>query len=407
MIDNRELHDALNRPGPLSREVAAAALRQAADLMATADFSDALRIYQRVIGVDDVGLTASALLGSGEAFHRLDDDRSALVQWEAATRLAENPLTYGAWRNVAAARVRGDDLPGAVAAYKEAERRAPREDRAEISARLGWLTKELGDTGASGRYFARARGDMGLSLALVVMGVTIAVSLLANFLPADTVDLYGILAMDKQGLAHGELWRLWTVTLVHAPLEQMPLHLIFNMYALYLVGPFTEQLYGRVRFLAFYLAAATGGSLLSYAMGDACYGVGASGAIFGLFGILVAVEAVHRPMLDRTSRAFLGQVGGLVAVNLLLGFVIGGIDNWAHIGGLVAGLLLGALFAPVNVPSMRSLWVRPGATPGTTEPALGPAVTTIVKVAGLAVLGGLWLVLWLSGSAHWLAAVCR
>ncbi len=71
----------------------------------------------------------------------------ALVSWEAATQLGETPSTYPAWRNVAAARVRADDLPGAIEAYRQADRRAPPEDKAEIATRLGWLTKETGDPG--------------------------------------------------------------------------------------------------------------------------------------------------------------------------------------------------------------------------------------------------------------------
>ena len=82
-----------------------------------------------------------------------------------------------------------------------------------------------------------------------MIAVTLVVSLAANFVPPTVIDLYEILALIKPLLAEGELWRLWTVTLVHAPLQQMPLHLVFNLYALYLAGPFVERLYGRMAFL--------------------------------------------------------------------------------------------------------------------------------------------------------------
>lgn len=394
----------LDQSGPLSRDTAQAALAQAASLMASADFLDAARLYQRVIGFNDASITGAAMVGLGEALHRLDRDDDALGQWEAATELGENEYTYIAWRNVAAARVRAGDLRGALGAYREADRRAPREDKAEIANRMGWLSKELGDRGASSKYFSKARGDAGLSIALGVLGITVVVSLLVSFLsPADPRVYAELLRLDKPAMATSiqEIYRLWTVTLVHARITEMPLHLVFNMYALYLAGPFVERLYGRAQFLFFYLATAAGGSLASFAFGDAAWGVGASGAIFGLFGLLIAVQFIHRPVLDRGSRAFMGQLVGLVILNLILGFAMGGIDNWAHIGGLITGLWLGFLIAPRNVPTMRSMWMRPGPTAGTTVPALGAAVTNVVRVAGLAALGGLFVMLWLLGVAAW------
>jgi membrane associated rhomboid family serine protease len=266
---------------------------------------------------------------------------------------------------------------------------------------MGWLSKEIGDKGAAGKYFAKARGDVGPSFAMAVIVVTVVVSLMANFVPPEVIDLYGWLQLDKPAVAAGELWRLWTVTLVHAPIQQMPLHLLFNMYALYLAGPFVERMYGRFTFLALYLACAAGGSLASFAFSDAPYGVGASGAIFGLFGLLIAVQYVHKPMLDRQSRGFMGQLIGLVILNLILGFTLGGIDNWAHIGGLVAGLWIGVLVAPRLVPSMRSLWMRAGPTPGTVAPVFGESGSRLLRGVGLAALGVFLAMLWLLGVATW------
>lgn len=393
----------LDQSGPLTRDAAQAALARARDLMISADYLDAARLYQRVVGFNDAAVTGAAMVGLGEALHRMDRDEQALGQWEAATELAENEHTYAAWRNVAAARVRAGDLRGALNAYREADRRAPRDDKAEIANRMGWLSKELGDKGAAGRYFSRARGDAGFSAALGVIGITVLVSLLADFIPPQTIDLFAILQLDKPAMAASiqDAYRLWTVTLVHAPLQEMPLHLVFNMYALYLAGPFVERLYGRAGFLFLYLATAAGGSLASFAFGRAALGVGASGAIFGLFGLLIAVQYIHRPMLDRGSRAFMGQLIGLVILNLILGFAMGGIDNWAHIGGLITGLWLGLLLAPRNIPTMRSLWMRPGPTPGTIVPALGSVGMSATRVAGLAALAGVFVVLWMLGVAAW------
>jgi membrane associated rhomboid family serine protease len=393
-----DYHGAMGRQGPLSHAEAQAALEHAARLMASADFVDAARLYQRVVGIDDASLTAAALIGLGEAFHRLDDDAQALAEWEAAARLSENPYTYAAWRNVAAARVRAGNLRGALDAYKEANRRAPSEDKPEIASRMGWLSKELGDKGASGRYFARARGDAGFSFAIGVLAVTVVTSLTVLFAPQIGPTLFDVLALDKPLVAVGEMWRLVTVTLVHGSL----IHLGFNMYALWLAGPFVERMYGRVGFLLLYITAAIGGSLMSFALGTGSpVSVGASGAIMGLFGVLITAEAVHRPMVDRASRALAGQLVGAAAITLLYGVIVPGIDNWAHAGGLVTGLWLGLLFAPTMVPTMRSMWRRPGPTPGTTVPVFGTGGTRAIRVGGIALLGLAFLALWAVGMAYW------
>ncbi len=399
-----DLSATLAHDGPLPREAALAALDRAAELLQSSDFVDAARLYQRVIGFNDPAITAAALLGLGEAWNRLDDEGKAMATWEEVTRLPETPSTYLAWRNIAAARVRADNLRGALAAYREADRRAPSADRPEIASRLGWLSKELGDKGAAGRYFARSRGDTGISVTVALIAFTTIVSLIVDFAGPDGDALGNLLAMDKVALAQGEIWRLWTVTLVHAPLTVMPFHLLFNMYALWIAGPFVERLYGRWRFLVFYLVFAAGGSLLTFALSTgpgSRYGVGASGAIFGLFGLLFVAQRVHRPVLDSRSRAFLGQLGALVALNLVFGFVVQGIDNMAHIGGLISGAWLGLLLPPTHIPILSSLWMRPGRLSGTMEPAFGTGGTQLLRVAGIVALLGLFAVLWVIGSTAW------
>jgi rhomboid protease GluP len=131
------------------------------------------------------------------------------------------------------------------------------------------------------------------------------------------------------------------------------------MYAFYICGQLVEQIYGPARLVVFYLIAAAGGSIATFAFGDARFGVGASGAVFGMFGVLFAASRLHLPMLDRRGRALVGQIGSLIIVNVLIGFSIGFVDNVAHLGGLVAGVLLGVAFPPGRVPTLRSLW-QPG-----------------------------------------------
>ena len=355
--------------GRLTRESAVALLARGDELLASGDYGPAAAHYGRVIGFDDQSITAAALLGLGEARYRLDDEAGAVVDWEAVVGLGETPSTYPAWRNLAAARVRSGDLDRALAAYREADRRAPAEDKAEIATRLGWLAKETGDVRASQRYFARGRGDRGLlSVTNVLIAVTVIVSLSA-LLSAEGELLFETLALDKSALADGEYWRVWSVTLLHGDF----LHLFFNMYALYLAGPIVERWYGSLQFLVFYLACAAAGSVGSYVFGSAATAVGASGAVFGLFGVLLAAGRLHHPV-DRQSRAIVSQIGILILINLVFGFASGGrIDNAAHVGGLLAGLWLGAIVPPTGVPTLSSLWQIGGsAAPPTSDPRRAP-----------------------------------
>jgi membrane associated rhomboid family serine protease len=366
--------------GPLTRAEAVALLDHAAELLASGDFQDAGQRYARVVGFDDPAVTAAALLGLGEVRYRLDDEAGALATWSAILQLGETPSTYAAWRNVAAARVRAGDLKGAIDAYRQADKRAPHEDKAEIANRLGWLTKETGDPRAAGRYFAAGRGDSPLlTVTLAIIGLTSVVTLTA-WLSTDGDQITRFLWLDKPAVAAGEYWRLWTVTLLHAD----PLHLLFNMYALYLAGPIVERWYGRVRFLLFYLVLAAAGSTGSFVFGGDIPAVGASGAIFGLFGMLLSAGRLHHPV-DRQSRPLVGQMGFLIVINLVFGFASGGsIDNAAHIGGLVAGLWLGALIVPSGVPTLSSFWQRPAGTPGAAQRV---GSSPVLELIGVAVVG--------------------
>lgn len=138
----------------------------------------------------------------------------------------------------------------------------------------------------------------------------------------------------------GQYWRLITPVLLHASL----LHIGFNMYALFVIGPSLESYYGHKRFLALYLLTGFGGNLLSYLLSEGV-SVGASTAIFGL----VAAEGVfiyqNRNIFGPKARAMLSNVVMVVVINLVLG-LSPGIDNWGHLGGLITGLIFGWFAGP-------------------------------------------------------------
>lgn len=157
----------------------------------------------------------------------------------------------------------------------------------------------------------------------------------------------GPVPLDVQGfncIGAGQWWRLFTAMFLHIGI----LHLGLNSWALYLLGREAEQLYGRLRFLVIYLLAGLTGSVASMTVLPALTHVsaGASGAIFGIIGVLLAYYFRYRNQLGVAGRAQLYNIALIAALNLFLSSQIQNIDNWAHLGGLIGGTLLGLLLAP-------------------------------------------------------------
>ncbi|HET7676264.1 MAG TPA: rhomboid family intramembrane serine protease [Candidatus Limnocylindrales bacterium] len=370
--------------GPLARADAVALIRQADELARTGDYHAAVPFYRRLVGHADPEIHVAALLGLGECHFRLDQDAEAVTAWEWAIHAPETSLTWLAWRRLAERRVLGGDLGGATDAYRQAERRAPPEERAAIAARLGWLSKELGQARAARGHFARARagGAEVPAATYVILALTLgigATEFLAPDVGAVWLQLFGL---DKAAVARGELYRLLSVVLVHDP--GLPIHLLSNMYALYLVGPLVEGLYGRWRFLTAYVVTAVAGSVASFVFtpNDS---VGASGAIFGLFGLLFVALRVHHPPLAR-ARGLASQIGILIVLNLVLGLTLSQlVDNAAHVGGLLAGGWLALLLPPRGASrglSLERLGIR-GPGPGVPVDA---RLSNVLRAAGLALL---------------------
>ena len=148
----------------------------------------------------------------------------------------------------------------------------------------------------------------------------------------------------------GQVYRLFTAMFLHGSLA----HVLFNMYALYIIGSTVEPIFGRLRFLLIYLLGGLTGSVASLALGNALSpSVGASGAVFAIF----AAEAVHLYQhrgIYPNVRSRLRHMLFLIGMNLVIGFFPGSrIDNWGHIGGLIGGFTLAWRIAPrLSRPSM-------------------------------------------------------
>ena len=139
----------------------------------------------------------------------------------------------------------------------------------------------------------------------------------------------------------GEWWRLLTSTFEHGGL----LHIALNMWCLYNLGWLAELFFGRPRFTLLYLMCGIGGSLGSICWRGNGLSVGASGAIFGIAGALIPAMMLHgNPRLRVALKSQLSSVAMFVVYNLAFGAAVPGIDNAAHIGGLLTGLVLGAAY---------------------------------------------------------------
>ena len=142
---------------------------------------------------------------------------------------------------------------------------------------------------------------------------------------------------------NGEYWRLITNTFLHIG----SFHFLLNMGILFILGNLLEGLYGRSRFIILYLISAIGGSLASLIFVRAAIGAGASGAIFGLMGVVVALGLQHRDRLPlRRGRVFGLRLLPFIVLDVVLGFIIPHINIAAHLGGLLVGFSVGLVLPP-------------------------------------------------------------
>jgi rhomboid protease GluP len=183
-----------------------------------------------------------------------------------------------------------------------------------------------------------ARYPVSLSLIAVTVAVFGAQTLSRSLLGLDVVLALG--AKVNSALASGQVWRLLTPLLIHAGW----LHLAVNMYSLYILGPMVERFFGPRRLLIVYLLAGVSGVTFSLAFSPSA-SVGASGAIFGLLGALAAFLYLHRSLFGRRGWVQFRHLVVVALINLALG-LSPGIDNWGHVGGLVAGATTAWVMGP-------------------------------------------------------------
>ena len=162
-----------------------------------------------------------------------------------------------------------------------------------------------------------------LSQSLIDMDIEVLVDMGALFGPMTVLD--------------GEWWRLFTAMFLHGGMT----HLLMNMFSLYLIGRGVEQYFNTTSYLSIYLFSGLLGGLASLYMHPASVGVGASGAIFGIFGAMGGFFIAHRDKIEAHTKAFMKDFAIIIGINLVIGFSIPSVDVSAHVGGLVIGFIGG------------------------------------------------------------------
>jgi rhomboid protease GluP len=181
------------------------------------------------------------------------------------------------------------------------------------------------------------------TIVLIALNVLIYLAMLAQGRSIDfSSELLLNWGANSGGLTSGgQWWRLLTSVFEHGNL----LHIALNMWCLYNLGWLAELLFGRARYTLLYLLCGIGGSLGSIVWRGDALSVGASGAIFGIAGALIPAMMLHsNPQLRMALKRQLTSIALFVVYNLAFGAAIRGIDNAAHIGGLMTGLILGGIF---------------------------------------------------------------
>ncbi len=176
-----------------------------------------------------------------------------------------------------------------------------------------------------------------------LLGITVLVyglQLLSQaWLGYDLPALWGV--KWGPGIVHGQWWRLITPLFLHGGL----LHIGFNMYALYVLGPGLERLMGRLSFALLYFVSGYTGVVVSFAL-DTSPSLGASTAIFGLIGAYIVIYYQNRDVFGPAANAVLRNAILLAVINLAFGAAVPQVDNWGHVGGLLGGMAFTALGGP-------------------------------------------------------------
>jgi len=150
-------------------------------------------------------------------------------------------------------------------------------------------------------------------------------------------------------ILHGELWRLVTAMFLHAGI----IHITLNMLSLWFVGQVVESWSNSFLYISIYFISGIFGGLISMYIHYVEVGIGASGAIFGIFGALVGIVIIHRKRIGNQFKYFMQDFGTILLINFIIGVVFKSVDLIAHIAGFVVGMIGGMMVAK----SPKLIWI--------------------------------------------------
>jgi len=180
-----------------------------------------------------------------------------------------------------------------------------------------------------------------------IIGLNVFVYLLSSFLSRDMMSMDMQVLVDM-GALYGPLtvlkeqwWRLFTAMFLHGGMT----HILMNMVSLYIIGRGAEMYFNTKSYLSIYLFSGLFGGVISLYMHPVSVGIGASGAIFGVFGALAGFFLAHREKIGEHTKAFMKEFAIIIGINLVIGFSIESVDVSAHIGGLFIGFIGGYILS--------------------------------------------------------------
>lgn len=178
-------------------------------------------------------------------------------------------------------------------------------------------------------------------ITIALISVNVIMYIITAILSGDIIDsdirvLIFLGAKVNELISSGEYYRLITAMFLHGGL----MHLLLNMYALNALGPFIEKVYGSAKYVIIYFVAGIVSSIFSYMFSEGV-SIGASGAIFGLFG---SVLIFSLKMKDRVGNGMLKNIVSVIGINIFIGISMPNIDNLAHLGGLIGGIFISLMF---------------------------------------------------------------
>ena len=179
--------------------------------------------------------------------------------------------------------------------------------------------------------------NMPSKITAILIAINVIMFVISAFLSGSIIDIKtGVLvelgAKVNILIADGQYFRLLTAVFLHGGL----MHILFNMYALYALGNFVEETFGKIGYLIIYFISGILSTFASYLFSSAI-SIGASGAIFGLLGACLIFAMLKK---NKVGKQFLFDILSVVALNIVIGITTPDIDNFAHIGGLISGAIL-------------------------------------------------------------------